>query len=259
MFPETKPIISKLSPEFKSIEVYPVHDLHYGNEMYDAHKWNALRDEIRSQENRFVVWVGDLCEAALPNSKSNSLLQKHSPADQREFLVEQFRAFKDRTLGIVDGNHEARFTRNAGLFPLYDAACIAGIEEKYRSTYAIMDIMVGSGYERHADKQFQYVGFVIHRSKDLKSFSSSDALEGFDFCVYGHDHDPKDHARGKLVYIRNKHQIKFHSCENVDCGAFLNYGGYGAMAGYRPLSPKLYKLVLDGTKRDIKTVGFYVD
>ena len=37
------------------------------------------------------------------------------------------------------------------------------------------------------------------------------------------------------------------------------YGGYGAQAGYRPKSDKLYKLVLhSGREKQIETVGFYV-
>lgn len=260
MFHETKPIIFKCPKEHQTVEVYPVHDLHYGNECFDKHKWNKLRDYILAEPNRYVVWVGDLMEDALPGSKSSCLTQTYSPYEQREFVAEQFKAFKDRTIAIVDGNHELnRATKFAGLYPLYDAACIAGIEDKYRSTYAVLDIAVGSGADYHAERPYRYIGFLTHKAKDMKNFATTDFLEGFDFVLCGHDHDPKEHARAKLVYNSNKRTVTFKSVEMVNCGSFLTFGGYGSSNGYRPQSDKMYKLVLYGNSNRIDTVGFYVD
>jgi hypothetical protein len=258
MYPETKPIIFNCPSEYRAVEVYPIHDLHYGNECFDAHRWNILRDYILSEPNRYVVWVGDLMENALPNSKSDPLTQIYSPLEQREFVAEQFKAFDDRTIAIVDGNHEYnRSTRFAGLYPLYDAACIAGIEDKYRSAYAVMDISVGSGADRHKERAYRYIGFATHKAKDMKSFGTVDCLDGFDFLLYGHDHEAREHARCKLTYNANKRTITFRSVEAVNCGSFLSFGGYGAHGGYRPQTDKMYKLILYGEAHRIDTVGFY--
>lgn len=259
MYPETKPIVIRL-PEMDFIEVYPIHDLHYGNECFDSHKWNALVAEILADPHRYVIFIGDLMENALPGSKSNPLTQLHSPLEQREFVTAAFKQLKDRIIGICDGNHEAnRSTLHAGLYPLYDSACIAGIEDKYRSAYAVIDINVGGGADGHKEDPFRYVLFACHKAKDLKSFHSVDALEGFDAFLYGHDHDPREHARAKLYYDRRRRLIRFKSCETINCGSFLTYGGYGARAGYRPQSDKMYKLILSGRKQSIQTVGFYVE
>ena len=260
MYPETKPIVYNCPKEFDTIEVYPIHDLHYGNECFDTHKWNKLRDHILSEPNRYVVWVGDLMENALPNSKSSPLSQLHSPLEQREFVAEQFKALKDRTIGCVDGNHELnRSTKFAGLFPLFDAACIAQIDHLYRSTYAVLDISVGMGADGHAERQYRYIGFLTHKAKDMKSFATTDFLEGIDFVLCGHDHEPKEHSRAKLVYNKTKRTITFKPVEMVNCGSFLSFGGYGAASGYRPQSDKMYKLILYGNQQRIDTVGFYVE
>lgn len=257
MYPETKPILTKFPLDIDKVELFPIHDLHFGHECFDMHRWNVLRDYILAEPNRMVAFVGDLIECAYPGTKGNPMTTVH-PADQRDFLVELFRTFKDRCVGILVGNHEDRTNRLIGTHILYDCACIAGCSDKFRTTYAMIDLMVGCGRQRHPDQQFQYVGFMLHHAKDLKSFSTADALEGFDFLLYGHDHDPRDHARAKICYIRGKHMAKFTQVETINCGSFLNYGGYGAMGGYRPLAPKLYKLILDGTQHSIQTVGFYV-
>lgn len=259
MFPETKPIIFKCPVEFDFIELYFIHDLHVGNECFDAHKYNNLKRHILSAPNRYVCWLGDLLENALPGSKSNPLTQTMSPFEQREFIAGEFQALKDRTVSINDGNHELnRSTRMAGLYPLYDAACIAGIPEKYRSIYSVIDISVGVGADRHAERQQRYIGFVCHKAKDLKSFGIADFLEGFDFAAFGHDHDPHERPRAHLSYNSIKRTITKRSIETIDCGAFLLFGGYAAADGYRPQSDKMYKIVLHGgqTQR-IETVGFY--
>lgn len=260
MYPETKPIVFNTPPDMEYMELYPFHDMHYGNECCDIHKWNVLRDEVLADEHRFCVFIGDLMENALPGSKSDPLTQRYSPHEQREFVVEQFKALKDRIIAVSDGNHEhARSTKFAGLYPLYDACCLAGIEDKYRSAYAVVDIGVGIGCARRPDMQYRYTGFCIHKAKELKSFSSADMLEGFDFFLYGHDHDPKEHSRAKICYNRVRHSVSIRPIEVVNCGSFLTYGGYGARAGYRPQSSKQYKLILYGTQNKINTLGFYVN
>jgi hypothetical protein len=90
-------------------------------------------------------------------------------------------------------------------------------------------------------------------------YNGSDFVDGIDFAAYGHDHDPKDHPRAKLVYDAKNKAISTKNIEVINCGAFMTYGGYGAKAGYRPLSSKVYKLVLAGKQRkSMKTVGFCV-
>lgn len=260
MYPETKPIVFNCPKEFDTVELYPVHDLHYGNECFNLAKWNRLHDLILSEPNRYVVWVGDLLENAIPGSRSSTLTQQYSPQEQKEYITALFKEFKHRTIAILDGNHELnRSTRMAGLYPLYDCACIASIPERYRTAFAVLDIGVGNRSHHANGVQSRYIGFATHRAKSLKSFASCDALEGFDFFLTGHDHEPDDHPRGKLVYNSQKRTISYRSVEVINCGAFLSHGGYGAQAGFRPKSDKLYKLVLhSGREKQIETVGFYL-
>lgn len=231
--------------------------MHIGNECFDTHKWSKLKQHILSAPNRYIAWIGDLMENAFPGTKSDPLLSVLTPIEQREFIVAEFKDLKDRTVAIDDGNHEDRSAR-VGLYPLYDAACIAGVEDRYRSIYSVLDISVGRGADGHENRQQRYVGFLCHKAKELKNYGMVDFLEGFDFAVFGHDHDPRDHARSHLIYDRTNRRISTRSIETVNCGSFLSYGGYGARGGYRPQSDKMYKLVLYGGRDPrIETVGFY--
>lgn len=257
MYPETIPIIVD-KPEFDTIEIYAIHDIHYGNEMFDAHRWNRLCEKILSKPNAFVVFVGDLMENAIPGSKSDVFSQTATPQEQMDFVESVFKQFADRTLAIVDGNHEFnRSTRMAGLYPLYSASCVARIDDKYRSAYAVLDV----GFGNINGRMSRAVGLITHKAKDMKSFASVDATEGFDFLFCGHDHDPHDHPRGHLCYDRQRHEISTRSVEQMDNGSFLSFGGYGARGGYRPQSDKMYRVVLTALpqrQKEVETIGFYV-
>jgi Calcineurin-like phosphoesterase. len=256
--PDDKPILYNTDRETKQIELYFLHDLHYGSAEFNENKWKFLKSEITGNPAARVLWIGDLMENAIPGSKSDVFTQTSSPAEQREWVTEQLNDLADKTIAVVPGNHEAnRSTARAGLYPLYDACLIAGISEKYRDTYAIVDIGVG---ERPKDKrkQIHYVVQIQHKAKDIKYCNSADFTDGIDAFIYGHDHEPKDHPRAKLVYDAKNKCVYKRNVEVIDCGAFLTYGGYGAKAGYRPQSDKMYTLILSGEKRDMQTRGFYV-
>lgn len=261
MLPDMKPIMFNCPKEYDTVEIYPIHDLHYGNEQFDMNRWKRLKAEILNQPNRYCIFVGDLMEMAVPGSKSDVFSQTVPPEAQKEWISYEIGELKDRTIAVVPGNHEHnRATKLCGLYPLYDACCWARIQDKYRENFAVVDIGVSARHEKE-QRQYHYVGFITHKAKELKNWSTADTLEGFDFVLYGHDHDPKEHARAHLVYDAKNKVVTTKSIETVNAGSFLKYGGYAARAAYRPPADKLYKLVLcpEGKyKKRIETVGFYL-
>lgn len=256
MISDWKPILIQTPSEFDSIEVYFAHDIHYGNECADMKKWERFKAEIKDKPNRYVIWVGDYCEIALANSKSNIYAQNQSLETQRLWMEQQFAELKNQTLCIVPGNHENRINRLAGLFPVYDAAVCAGVADKYRQHFAFVDIGVGSVGLK--GKQKHYVGFISHRLRDCKGYNGADFIEGVDFVGFGHDHDPKDHARSRIGFDSKNKTCYHRDIEVVNSGSWLEYGGYGADSGYRPQASKLYKLVLSGKEKSIQTIGYHI-
>lgn len=258
---DTQPILFNAPIEFDEIEIYAIHDLHYGNRQFNLDKWKKLKSEIMAAPNRYCVMVGDMMEMAIPGSKSDCFYQTVPPEMQKEWISYEMNELKDRIIAVVSGNHEHnRATKICGLYPLYDACCWARIQDRYRENFAVIDIGVGkrSGIKT---RQYHYVGFLTHKARDLKGWSTVDVLEGFDFMVYGHDHDPKEHARGHLIYDPYNKQVRTKSIETVNAGSFLEYGDYAARAAYRPPSDKLYKIILcprGNAEKRIRTVGFYL-
>lgn len=253
-----KPILFSTNESFSWIEVYFAHDIHKGSELHDEKKWEKFKREILEEPNRFVIFCGDYCENAVIGSKSDIYTQTVPPHMQKEWFTEQLLELKDKTIAVVPGNHENnRITRACGLFPIYDCAKDAGIQDRYRQHFAMVDIGVGSG-GHGAGKQIHYVGYITHRLRDNKQYNGSDFVDGIDFAAYGHDHSPKDQARSKLVYDSKNKAVVQKDIEVIDSGSFMTYGGYGVDGGYRPQSTKTYKLLLDGKRKDIKTLGYHI-
>ena len=168
------------------------------------------------------------------------------------------RPYKDKIIAIVDGNHEYnRSSKDADMYPLFDIALALGIEDRYRSEAAFVDIGVGKR-KGTALRQWHYVGYLGHRAQNLINYGTADAIDGIDFFVSGHTHKPMDKPLGKLVYNTSNKSVYERSVENIVSGSFLNYGGYAARGGMRPASQKLHCLELSASEKKIKTIGFYL-
>lgn len=256
--PDETPIIFKAKRELPYVDIYFIHDVHFGSELFDKKKWEGIKNKILQDDRAFVCFIGDLMENALPNSKSDMFSQKHSPAEQKEWVIEQLKAFKDKTIAVVPGNHEYnRTTKMSGLYPLYDCCLIAGIGDKYRDTIAFIDVGVGTS-KKTSKKQVHYFGQIQHKAKDIKAVHSSDYTDGIDFFASGHDHEAKDKPRAKLVFDKHNKVIFKRNIECINCGSFCFYGGYGSKGAYRPQSDKMYMLRLFSGEHRMETTGFYV-
>jgi hypothetical protein len=252
------PILIDLPASKEYVDIYFIHDLHFGSELFNQKKWDGLKNIILNDENAMCAFVGDVMENAIPNSKSDMFSQTHSTSQQKEWATQQFKDLSHKIFAVVSGNHESnRTTKVSGLYPLYDCCLLAGIGEKYRDTIAFVDIALGK-YHGKLNKKNHYVGQIQHKAKDLKNYHSSDYSDGIDFFASGHDHEAKDKPRAKLVFDKQNKVVYKRNIECIDCGSFCDFGGYGAKGAYRPQSDKMYKLRLFGNEKRMETTGFYV-
>lgn len=259
MLSDYKPIVVSTPWEYDQITLYFIHDIHWGSEQHDQKKWNAVKKMILDDPRAYCVFVGDALENATPNSKGDVFYQTEPPHEQKMWFRDQLVDLKSHTLAVLDGNHERnRSTKTSGMFPLYDACVMAGIETLYRPHFALIDIGVGKHKDAGTKKQVRYFGYLVHRAKQQVHFSTADQLEGIDFFAYGHDHTPADRPRGKLVYDSSNKKLRHKDVEVINCGSFLQYGGYAPDAGHRVPAQKLYKLELCGDKKQIRSIGFHV-
>lgn len=252
------PIQISLPYEAESAEILIASDPHNGSTNFSERKWSAF-EKLIMQPNTYVIFVGDQMEYATRQSKSDVYTQTLSPRQQKDWWIEHLRPIvkEGKCLCVVDGNHEYnRASKDADDFPLYDIALALGIEDRYRSEGAFVDI--GLGRVGRAGKQVHYVLRVQHQARNNANHGTADGFEGIDVFVSGHTHKPMDKPLGKLIYDTSNKAVYEKTVENVVGGHFLDYGGYGERAGYRPTSQKLYSIILSGKKKSIETRGFHL-
>ena len=251
------PILVNLPEEMSSVEIYLVSDIHAGSAEFDEKRWERF-EELLKNPNAFVIFAGDQCEYATRSSKSDVYSQTMPPSYQKRWWIGHLRNYKDKILCIVDGNHEYnRASKDADSYPLYDIALALGIEDRYRSEAAFVDIGVGDGGHGKG-KQVHYVMRVQHQAKNNVNYGTADGFEGIDVFVSGHTHKPMDKPLGKIIYDSKNKSVTQKDIENIVCGHFLNFGGYGERNGYKPTSQKLYSVILSGKKKAIETRGFHL-
>ena len=251
------PILISLPMEMERVEILLAADIHTGSAEFDEKKWGQF-EELLKKPDTFVIFAGDQCEYATKQSKSDIYTQAISPSQQKRWWIEHLKNYKDKVLCIVDGNHEYnRASKEADDFPLYDIALALGIEDRYRSEAAFVDIGVGDGGHGKG-KQVHYVIRVQHQAKNNVNHGTADGIEGIDLFVSGHTHKPMDKPLGKLVYDPKNKSVSHKDVENIVCGHFLRFGGYGERGGYRPTAQKLFSVILSGKKKVIETRGFHL-
>lgn len=256
MLSDYTPIYFNAPEDCKEAAIHFVHDVHYGSKEFDIGRWEAVKREIE-KPNHYAIFVGDLMENATIGSKGDVYYQTCPPMEQRNWVVEQFKDLKGHIIGVTDGNHERnRTTRTSGLFPVYDACLLAGIEDLYRPHFLLVDI--GVGQRKRSGKahpiQNHYAIFAVHRAKNIKSVCSCDYIDGIDVFAFGHDHEAKSYPRGRLVYNPVKKNIVHKTVRVINCGSFLTYGGYAVDGGYRPNAEAKYTLYLSGSDKRIRVV-----
>lgn len=253
------PIVINLPRDLRTAEILIAADIHTGSAEFDEKKW-AKFEELLMQPGKYVIFAGDQMEYATRSSKSDVYTQTLSPAQQKRWWIEHLRPLvkEGKVLCIVDGNHEFnRASKDADDFPLYDIALALGIEDRYRSEGAFVDI--GVGHIGTKGKQARYVFRVQHQAKSGVNFGTVDGLEGIDVFVSGHTHKPMDKPCSRLVYDPKNKTVAQKDVETIVSGHFLRFGGYGERNGYRPSSTKLYSVILSGNQpKSIETRGFHL-
>lgn len=251
------PILIKLPEPENSVEILLAADIHTGSAEFDEKRWE-LFEELLKKPNVYVIFAGDQMEYATRQSKSDVYTQTMPPSVQKRWWIDHLRHYRDKVLCIVDGNHEFnRASKDADDFPLYDIALALGIEDRYRSEAAFVDVGVGDGGHGKG-KQVHYVIRVQHQAKNNVNHGTADGIEGIDVFVSGHTHKPMDKPLGKLVYDSKNKAVSQRDVENIVCGHFLKFGGYGERGGHRPTATKLFSLILSGKKKSIETRGFHL-
>jgi len=208
-------------------------DLHIGA---DGSHFNEAIANILSQvpENTYFAFLGDLVDMATKNSVANVYEQSLTPQAQISIVSDLLEHFKDRTLGVVQGNHDYRIVKEVGFDPIMEVCRIMKIP--YSRSYMIL----------HLEVEGQDFVFAMHhgiaggRGK-AASTRQGEYFErflsyGVDVYVTGHTHKPAVVPFSHAAYDKATKQVKYEQGFFVTIPSMLQDELYALKRLYEPPS-----------------------
>lgn len=227
-----------------TFELIPIGDTHIGSSVCDIDEIKRAIAYVKEKEGRYVILHGDFIDNGIPGSKTDTLNQTMRMQDQIDLAVKLLEPIKDRILCILDGNHEERTKRVAGVDVTSFMAFRLGVEDIYSSGTGVvmLDLKFGKGLRsgvKTASHHFTVA--VAHGAKSgVTVASAANGLEGLqkiivnaDLYILGHTHKILNFIK-EVYFINSIGFLEAKVQYYVNSTAFLKYGDYGKDKLYPP-------------------------
>ena len=220
----------------------PIGDVHVGDKAFGRRaraKLQGYLDWVAERDNARIFLMGDIYNTASRHSKTSPF---ETNPEEYELARELFTPVKDRILGAIDGNHEARMLDLFGHSPTQDLC--AGLGIPYCGWSAVLELSVGNLLDRdgrprqntyyilfhHTTGGGQNLGGALNRSVKLQ-----DIVQGIDVYCGGHNHQLVTGVRTVLMPHPRARRMREHKVTYVDCGSYLEWDGSYAEAKQLPM------------------------
>ena len=256
---------TRLSREFEEVILVPIADSHDSDAFADEKYVEDRVKFIKETPNAFALLNGDLMNMATKNSKSDVYADKYSPDEQLDRCIERYYPIRDKILGVNEGNHERRISRDTGIQVTKRFARELGIEDRYSPSGLYIILRCGQVRNKLREsngsgriRQICYTIYMTHGARSgRKAGSKVNALIELSNIVAADVHINSHSHLGAIILgvmnvldLRND-KIKINDILYVNTAASLDYGGYGEIGEYQPVSKKSPIIYLCGTKKSM--------
>ena len=243
--------------------VLPLSDMHIGDKNFDKKKLEGYLDWVKKTKNARIFLNGDVLNLATNVSVSSTFDQNMDLTKQLEMAIELFKPVKDKIIGAITGNHEARMESFCGYNPLIPFCAALGIP--YLGYSAIVAVKVVPGKWKDPKKKdgvsqtytfyFHHttgggghtVGGKINRVELLKKL-----VDNCDVYVGSHNHQLAVVPVESRHYNERGNRIDKQRQLLVDTGSFLKWdNSYAERMQLPPAKLGAVRIRLDGTKKDL--------
>lgn len=219
-----------LAEELDEVKIIPLFDLHLGSELCDV---KTIKDYLK--KDAFFVLGGDLIDNGIKDSITNVYHQELTPQEQLDLLVDLFKPYAQRIIGIISGNHELRTDRTVGIDLLRVFSQLIDRENYYDPNSLVLSLRFGKN--RHG-KKLNYTMYVLHGwSSARTSGGKINALQELrkviitDIYLMGHGH-----LKGMVcedIFLPDPFNKKIMRLKQyfISAGSFVEYGDYAERKG----------------------------
>lgn len=241
------------------IELHPLADLHIGDMCSDYKLIMERLEHIKNTPNAYCILGGDLMDTAIASSIGDTYGANLQPMEQLKQCVKIFEPLKDKILAVLPGNHENRVYKADGIDLTALMCSQLGVAEKYSATTAVLFIRFGKGAAQgHKDRRQLYTVYATHGSGGgrkeggkVNRLADLSSIVDCDIYIHGHTHLPFVFKESFMRPSRTTSTVEPVEKLFVNTAAWLNYGGYGDKAGFKPASKRSPVIYLDGQKHDM--------
>ena len=259
-----KTIIVDLNKKFpklknvKQIELVVLADIHIGDPLFNKKEFLKARDYIRDTENCFCILNGDLINNATKNSVSDIYCEELKPMEQINILLDYLEPIRDKIIAATSGNHELRSYKESGIDIMAIVMKQLGILDRYADEAYYIFLYFGDKY-RGRTAPMCYTIYGTHGSgggassgaKMNKLIKLADTCYA-DLYVMNHLHQAMATELNFFLPDYGNQCVSLKIMKFLMSNSFLDFGGYGERAGYRPLNNNYKKATLSGTERNIR-------
>ena len=245
-------------PFAEKIEIHPMADLHIGDSNCDFKLIMERIEHIKNTDNAYCILDGDLMDTAISSSIGDTYGANLQPMEQLKMCVKIFEPIKDKILAVLPGNHENRVYKSDGM-DITELMCAQlGIPHKYSPTTALLFIRFGKGNANNRHRPILYTAYVTHGSGGgrkeggkVNRLADLASIVDADIYITGHTHLPLVMKEAFFRVSGSNSSVALVDKLFINTSAWLNYGGYGDKAGFKPASKKTPVIYLDGLKHDM--------
>jgi DNA polymerase II small subunit/DNA polymerase delta subunit B len=148
-----------LSPEFESIYLVPLSDLHIGDQYFNEKLFNKWVRWILGEPNIFVLFTGDIFNVATKGSVSDTYGELMNTDEALDYGVKLLSPLKERIWDVTEGNHDARVYKEVGLRLSKQLALRLDVHYSGIETYLKVKLGKNTAYN---GKQITYILYATH-------------------------------------------------------------------------------------------------
>lgn len=219
----------------EDIYIIPLSDVHIGEKGFNEKLLDEVIDKVRTNDNFYMLLIGDLINNATKLSKSDVYHETMTPHEQVNLIVEKLTPIKHKILGSVSGNHEDRTSRDSGIDLSQVIAKFLDIPYDNSSlVYQIKHGTFGSGknnyvlYTTHGFGGGGTKGAKANRLQNLSNMCIADLY------IMGHYHDIITFSDSIYVPDTRHDRVVLKRRQYLITGSCVEYGGYAEKMLLRP-------------------------
>lgn len=245
------PIVNiNLKKDENGVEILFLGDLHLGHESFAKEEFEKTINYIKSHSNLYVIGMGDFLEISVEGHIPGSMYsQEITPNKQRLKMMEYLKPFKQRILGVIDGNHEiSRGWNLNSISPMEIISENLGVPYWKDGGYAVINLKRNNKVVK-TYKLVLFHGCGESTSQDylvdkiIKIYSDADAV------AIGHTH---------ILGTSSKYRVGIKDgkeCQRkiiaIRTGSYLKSARYARLKFYPPGAIGSPIMRLSGTTKDV--------